>query len=498
VPARILVRCSCYGLLVALSACNESSTGVTSPLDNVAASSSGSITSGVSSGSGSTSSGSASSSTSGSTSSGSGSSNGSGSTSGGGGSSSGSGSSGSGSSAAGLAIKVSGNHLVDGAGSTIQLRGINISALEFVAIEGWDPGNPWGGQTGDPTPNWSTIKSWSTNAVRLPLNEASWLGSSCVDIGGASVTTVNGQQVKDTPGQVIQADPGNNYQATVKQAVANANAAGIYVILELQWGAPKYGSTAACPTAQNPMADADYSATFWSSVASTFKSNPAVIFELFNEPFVGTSSLASSDTNTPGYYILNGGATETTVAAAGNPSKINLTWTTAGMQQLLNAVRATGATNVVLTSTDAYSSSLSDWLQHMPTDPAGQLGAVWHAYSAAAYGYPTQVTCQPLPQCSATEMSAAQQILAAGHPIVITEFGDVITSAAGNSSPWASVLLPFADKNGISYLGWTWDTWAGVGGNVLITDAAGDPTNGFGTYVKQHYLCVAGGTSNCP
>ena len=37
-------------------------------------------------------------------------------------------------------------------GKTIQLRGVNVSGLEFVAVQGWDPGNPWGGQVGPTTP----------------------------------------------------------------------------------------------------------------------------------------------------------------------------------------------------------------------------------------------------------------------------------------------------------------------------------------------------------
>jgi endoglucanase len=39
------------------------------------------------------------------------------------------------------------------------------------------------------------------------------------------------------------------------------------------------------------------------------------------------------------------------------------------MQQMLDAVRATGATNVVLTSTNSYAGALYDWLQYKPTDP---------------------------------------------------------------------------------------------------------------------------------
>ena len=162
------------------------------------------------------------------------------------------------------------------------------------------------------------------------------------------------------------------------------------------------------------------------------------------------------------------------------------------MQQMLNAVRATGATNVVLTSTISYASATFDWLLSKPTDPIHQLGAVWHAYSVPAY--PHQVNCVNMPECSATVMAGAQAIKAAGYPVVITEYGDTI---GGSTAPFASVLLPFADANDISYLGWTWDTWGGQTANDLITDAAGDPTQGFGTYVKAHYLCREAGNAVC-
>jgi aryl-phospho-beta-D-glucosidase BglC (GH1 family) len=388
---------------------------------------------------------------------------------------------------AGLAIKVSGSRLVDQNGNTVQLRGVNVSGLESVAIQGWDPGNPWGGQTGDATPNWSTIKTWKANAVRLPLNEASWLGLSCVDIGGSA----------GKAGAIIHADPGGNYQATVESSVAQATAAGLYVILDLHWAAPNDGGTPACPTIQNAMADADHSPAFWTSVAQKFKGNPAVIFELFNEPFLGADG-AIGDTTWQG---LLGGSSVNQLRYAGGAGVLDLAWDSAGMQALLDTVRATGSTNVVLTSTLTWSSQMDGWLESKPTDPAGQLGAVWHAYPSWQQ-YPTLVGCEPdnyvsvgMPQCAAVELRAVKAIVSAGYPVVITEFGDAI---GGTTAPSASVVLPFADSNGISYLGWTWDDWSGATANVLITDAAGDPTAGFGTYVKQHYLCRAEGTANCP
>ena len=387
-------------------------------------------------------------------------------------------------------IAVSGSNLVDAQGSTVQLRGVNVSGLEAVAVFGWDPSNPWGGSTGTATPDWTTIKSWGSNVVRLPLNEASWLGLTCVDVGGIGKTVTGGVTTQNAPGTTVKADPGGNYQSTVISSVEAANAAGLYVILDLHLAAPSTD----CPTMQNAMADADHSVAFWTSVATTFKSSPAVIFELFNEPFLdGTTTLVDT---TPLLDLLNGGGTLNSYMAQKPTSPyqttVKYTWKTAGMQQMLDAVRATGSTNVVLTAPLSYAASINEWLASKPTDSAHQLGAVWHAYPAG--DYPTQVNCLNLPACSATTMADAIAIKAAGYPVVITEYGDAI---GGSTASWASVLLPFADTNGISYLGWAWDTWGGQTANDLITDAAGDPTQGYGTYVKAHYLCRAAGTAVC-
>jgi len=358
--------------------------------------------------------------------------------------------------------------LVDSSGKPVQLRGVNLSGLEFVAVQGWSPGNPWGGQTGDATPNWNAIKTWKVNSVRIPLNEASWLGYSCTDADG---------KTRDP-------DPGDNYQATAKSAVREATAAGLYVILDLHWSAPgKF-----CPLAQNPMADADHSIEFWKSVATTFKDYPNVLFELFNEPFFFWMVSGAE----PWKVLRDGGTFTQYVTGSATRHTAQHTWQSAGMQQMLDAVRATGATNVVLVGAPSWSQDLSKWITYKPDDPLNQLAAAWHAYPESGKVGSAEAS---VPKLGTQAYSWAQSVLDAGIAVVITETGD--HNAPGTTdAPFVSKLLPWAEKSGASYLGWTWNLW-NHHDNVLIKDKAGTPTDGYGVYFRQHLLCLDHPTPPC-
>ena len=153
-----------------------------------------------------------------------------------------------------LSVRVVGNQLVDGSGSTVQLRGVDRSGTEYACIQGW-------GIFDGPSDAASVaaMAAWHINAVRVPLNEDCWLG-------------ING---------VSPSYGGAAYQTAIENYVTLLNSYGIYAILDLHWTAP--GTTPA--TAQEPMPDQDHSPAFWTSVASTFSGNPAVLFDLFNEPY---------------------------------------------------------------------------------------------------------------------------------------------------------------------------------------------------------------------
>jgi endoglucanase len=161
------------------------------------------------------------------------------------------------------ALHVSGNKLVDADGANRRLLGVNRSGGEFMCVQGY---GIWDGPADDASV--AAIADWKANTVRIPLNEECWLGLSNIKPEYA----------------------GANYIAAVKDLVAKVEAHGMTPIVELHWTYGQYtGNSAGCSdvhaTCQKPMPDAQYTPSFWSSVANTFKGDQAVAFDLFNEPY---------------------------------------------------------------------------------------------------------------------------------------------------------------------------------------------------------------------
>lgn len=353
-------------------------------------------------------------------------------------------------------LRIDGARFIDAQGRTVQPRGVNYSGFEFAVMQGWSAEDPSGAQAGQAGgPRWSALASWKVNTLRLPLNEASWLGHTCMDTEG----------VEHDP------DPGNNYRAAVQGQVQQAIAAGLYVILDLHWSAPGRH----CPLLQMQMANADHSIAFWRSVAETFRDQPAVMFELFNEPFTDFGFRGNAWT-----AVMHGeGGRFTSFPATsrgGVWKEIKTEWAVASYQAMLDAVRATGARNIVLVGSLQYAQDLSGWLQHRPTDPLQQMAAVWHPYPTfgAPWGSPAHAQPNEAPEVFEQILG----ILAAGIPVIATETGDRNTPGTVGA-PLVTTVTNWADQHGIGVLGWGWNVWSEPA-HVLIQTADGEPTDGYG------------------
>ena len=115
------------------------------------------------------------------------------------------------------------------------------------------------------------------------------------------------------------------------------------------------------------MPDAAQAIPFWTSVANTFKGNNAVLFDLFNEPY---ASRADNYNSTEGWQCWEYGG-----------SCAGIGYQVAGMQGMVNAVRSTGASNVMMLGGEEYSNDLTGWLSHEPNDSDHNLVASFHSYS---------------------------------------------------------------------------------------------------------------------
>jgi len=312
-----------------------------------------------------------------------------------------------------LSVAIQGNRLVDSSGHTVLLHGVNLSGTMWSCLGGKAFASP----TDDAA--LASMVAWHVNAVRIPMNEDCWLG-----INGAPTDV-------------------DAYHAAIKKFLDRLHTLGMYAILDLHWSAPGTTLSHLGPGFEGfyEMADADHSPAFWESVASYFKNDHALLFDLFNEPFeISWSCLRDGCIVPRGYQA-------------------------AGMQQLVSAVRRTGATQPVLAAGLRQASLAGEeWLRNRPTDPAGQLGASIHAYGVMG-NYGTNIGV------------VARQV-----PVVLTEVGE--KDCAHES---LDRLLPWADSNGVSYLAWAWYTSDCATGPSLISDYAGSPTP-YGIGYRDHLV----------
>jgi hypothetical protein len=333
-----------------------------------------------------------------------------------------------------LAISVVGNHFVNGSGQTIRLLGVNREGTEYACEQGT------GYSVGpEDAPDAAAIASWDANAVRIPINEDCWLG-------------INGLPAYGTAA---------GYRQMIESYVSALNADGIYAILDLQWTAP--GSVPA--DGLRTMPD-DNSLVFWTSVASTFAGNPAVVFDAFNEP------------HSVSWSCWRDGGCTVPAAADGSTSGSTQTFTAVGMQAIVDAIRATGADQPIVLAGLAHGNDLSGWLANMPTDPDGQLAASFHVYQPNA--------------CATTSCwDSTVAPVAAVVPVTTFEF-----SESDCSENWDNALMEWDDDHGIGYLGWGWFILTPHCQSLyLITDWNGTPAFPNGSALHDHLAALAAASS---
>ncbi|MGA2677772.1 MAG: glycoside hydrolase family 5 protein [Sedimentisphaerales bacterium] len=334
-----------------------------------------------------------------------------------------------------LPLKVEGNQILNSKEQPVLLRGVNTACLE------WSSDGE--GHILDTVR--VAIDDWNCNTIRLPLTQDRWFGKA-----------------------PEQNDEGKAYRALVKKVVELCSSKGCYVILDLHWSdVNEWGQN----IGQHSMPDRN-SIIFWKDFASVYANNPAVIFDLYNEPHDVTWDV-----------WLKGGIINDRPNGPDLPVK---EYEAVGMQEMLDAVRSTGAKNVVIAGGLAFAYDFDGILEgRQLKDPTGN-GVI---YANHAYDYFGE---------SIFTWIASMKEATAKFPVIISEFGwsggpnrrkewwGNNPSSALNDD-WLLHLLQGIYDNNWSFTAWDMHPAAGP---TLIADWNYMPTPDFGVYVKK--LLVTG------
>lgn len=315
-------------------------------------------------------------------------------------------------------LKVVGNRLHDPQGREVWLQGVNAGGLETL---------PHDKQVLKSVV--VAIDDWKANCVRIPMNETFWYGKSA-----------------------YQKDNGAEYRATIDQAITLASNRGAYVAIDLhRFRAPT-------------QAHAD----FWKDFAALYKDHPAVLFDIFNEPHG-----ISWEVWRNGGYVGNKEGVDESAFLTEEEKRKNQGFESVGMQGLLEAVRSTGAKNIVIAGGIFWCNDLTGIVKGYALEDKHGNGVMysWHTYNWHK-GWEEKV----LPT-------------AAKHPIFLGEVGADIHKmdfipAADQEDPytWVPDMLGFIQKHRLNWTGWCMHPKATP---IMIRDWTYAPTPFWGQFAKD-------------
>ena len=318
------------------------------------------------------------------------------------------------------ALHVTGTRLEDDTGRVVRLQGVNIPSLEWMSA-------------GDHVLQSVRVAAdtWHATVIRLPLSQDRWFGKA------------DGRT-----------DGGAQYRSLVDTVVQSLSGRKKYVLLDLHWSD---GGQWGQHIGQHNLPD-DNSVLFWKDVAARYANNPAVLFDLYNEPRGVTWDVWQHGGDVVEHDTHDGKET-------------NLAYHSPGMQGILDTVRAAGANNVAIVGGLDWAYDLSGLLDgHALSDPNGR-GIMYatHIYpwkkdwdqhvTPAAQKYAVfvgEVGCEPVKPGA----PAWQQV---------------------DCATWAPQVLAYIDTHQFSWTAWSFHPSAGPS---VIADWDDTPTPYWGRYVK--------------
>ncbi|MGN0855693.1 MAG: glycoside hydrolase family 5 protein [Kiritimatiellia bacterium] len=327
-----------------------------------------------------------------------------------------------------MMVRVQGNRLVDPEGREVWLQGVNAGGMETI---------PDGEQETKSTV--VAIDVWKSNCIRLPINEAHWFGT----------------------GVYSKPDGGASFRAACDKIVRLAANRGAYVVIDLhRFRAPKAEHVA-----------------FWRDCAAHYMNHPAVLFDLFNEPHG-----VSWEVWRNGGWVGEADTVDESAFLSAEEKRKNQGFESVGMQALVDAVRSTGAKNVViagglfwandLTGIESEAIEKGEKPSYRLEDKTGNgIMYAWHAY----HWHKGWNRILPV---------------AARHPVFLGEVGAAPRGVMNfipdedQEDPYTFVpdMLGFIQKYRLNWTGWCFHPKAAP---VMITSWDYEPTPYWGEFARR-------------
>ncbi len=283
--------------------------------------------------------------------------------------------------------------------------------------------------------DFAAMRAWGMNVVRITLSSEFWANHD------ATCPT---------------------YRQTVRDAVATAEAQGLYVILDLQWNAPfDLPADRTHGGAQCPMPDAHQDVAFWQDIASIFRDDRHVLFDLFGEPhdvtwntwyYGGTITIGCNFVIRSGYDRIELGR-----------------YTAIGMRDLVTLVHAIAPANTLVVSGIEWGYDLSLASRY----PLATTNLLYDTHPFNYYGK------QPADWNDAFGDFAHHAAVIAG------EFGSYDCRTT-----YSEQAIAYFTAHHMSWLAWAWNPGT-CESPTIIANWSGTPTFPYGAYIHQQMLAAS-------
>jgi len=317
-------------------------------------------------------------------------------------------------------LHVEGTKILTKDGKEISLRGLNIDSLQ------WNP-------RGERVLRNAIVgvEDWKANLLRLPIKEDYWFGR-----------------------EAGQTDGGVAYRKLVDDFITITANRGAYTMIDLhRFRAPKREHI-----------------EFWKDVATKYKNNQAVIFEVFNEPHG-----ISWDVWQKGGFVADKDAPADEDAFLTPEEKAQNTkgFHSVGIQALIDAIRGTGAKNIVVAGGLDWAYDLSGMAKGYTLDQKGGNGMLLstHIY-AGKRDWQNKVL-----------------VMADKYPIIVSEFGAntqkftfMPAESQEDAATWVPKIFGFIDKYKLNYTAFSFHPKSGP---HLLQDWDYTPTPEWGAFAKR-------------